>query len=423
MSIARSEDKAEAKAAQPDIEAALTRARPRVLAALLRWFRDLDAAEDAFQEACLRALRTWPQSGLPRDPLAWLVLVGRNAGTDRARRRARDVPLPPEEMLSDTADGETPLVERLDEGRYGDDVLRLLFVCCRPELAPAHQIALALKVVCGLGTAEIARAFLVSESAMEQRITRAKRAIAKSGIPFSAPSASERAARLAAVAAIVYLLFTEGHCGDATEGSPRAGFCREAIRLGRLLAELFPDEPEIEGLLAMMLLQHARAPARRGVDGALVPLEAQDARLWDAAQIDEGLARLARAEAAGPPGPYTLQAAIAAEHVRCAGPEGCDWRRIAVLYAMLEQVQPTPVVRLNRAVAVAQTFGPQAGLALVDGLAGPLDLYLPFHDVRGSLLARLGRRSEAQAAFDRALALAADEGEAARLREAIAALG
>lgn len=407
---------------QPDIADALTLARPRAMAALLRWFRDLDAAEDAFQEACLRALRSWPESGLPRDPLAWLVLVGRNAGTDKARRRARDVPLPPEETLSDTSDGEGPLVAWLDEARCGDDVLRLLFVCCRPELAPEHRIALALKVVCGLGVAEIARAFLVTESAMEQRITRAKRAIAAAGVPFATPSPAERAERVGAVAAVIYLLFTTGHCGHASLDGPRAGFCREAVRLGRLLTDLFPDEPELEGLLAMMLLHQARASARHDADGVLVPLEAQDRRLWDRAAIAEGLERLARAESAGSPGPYTLQAAIAAEHVRGGG-AGRDWRRIAVLYAMLEQIQPSPVVRLARAVAVAKTFGPQAGLALVDGLAGSLDRYLPFHDVRGALLAQLGRLGEAGHAFGRALALASDEDQAERLRRAIADLG
>ena len=214
---------------------ALTTARPRALAALLRRFRDLDAAEDAFQEACLRAIATWPERGLPSDPLAWLVLVGRNAGTDRVRRRSRDVPLPPEDALSDISDAEAPLVARLDDAGCGDDVLRLLFVCCRPELPTAHQIALALKVVCGLSVAEIARAFLVSESAMEQRITRAKRAIATAGICFEVPTAEEREARLAAVAAALYLLFNEGHCAETPTDAPRAGFCAEAVRLVRLL--------------------------------------------------------------------------------------------------------------------------------------------------------------------------------------------
>ncbi|WP_372424748.1 RNA polymerase sigma factor [Salinarimonas chemoclinalis] len=401
---------------------ALTTARPRALAALLRRFRDLDAAQDAFQEACLRALRTWPERGVPSDPLAWLVLVGRNAGTDRVRRRSRDVPLPPEDALSDVSDAESPLVERMDHATCGDDVLRLLFVCCRPELPPAHQIALALKVVCGLSVAEIARAFLVSESAMEQRITRAKRAIARAGICFEVPTAEEREMRLAAVAAALYLLFNEGHCGEAPEGGPRAGFCDEAIRLARLLVDLFPGTAELEGLLALMLLHRARAGARRDDDGALVPLEAQDRRLWDAEAIEEGLARLARVEAADASGPYVLQAAIAAEHARCADAAGCDWRRIAFLYAMLEQVQPTPVVRLNRAVAVAKTFGPQAALSLIDDLAGPLEGYLPFHDVRGALLTQLGRGAEAQRAFTTALALATGEAQAARLRRTLAGL-
>ena len=256
------------------ISGALTAARPQTVAALLRYFRDLDTAEEAFQEACLRALKSWPQHGPPRDPTAWLILVGRNAALDSVRQRVRHDPLPPDEAISDLDDAEASLAERLDGSHYRDDVLRLLFICCHPELPMTQQIALALRIVSGLTVAQIARAFLVGEAAMEQRITRAKARIAKADVPFETPGAAERAERLAAVSAMIYLVFNEGY--SASGGSDRAPLCEEAIRLARLLLRLFQTEPEIMGLTALMLLQHARAAARFDAAGEVVLLERQD---------------------------------------------------------------------------------------------------------------------------------------------------
>src|SRR5215207_7557184 len=244
------------------IDAALTAARPQAVGALLRYFRDLDTAEEAFQEACLRALKTWPQNGPPRDPAAWLILVGRNVALDDVRRSSKTQALPPDEVISDLDDAETDLAERLDSSHYRDDVLRLLFICCHPGLPATQQIALALRIVSGLTVKEIARAFLVSESAMEQRITRAKSRVAKADVPFETPGAVERSERLGAVAAMIYLLFNEGYSASGDTAEIRSPLCEEAIRLARLLLRLFPSEPEIMGFAALLLLQHARAPAR-----------------------------------------------------------------------------------------------------------------------------------------------------------------
>ncbi len=275
------------------INAALTAARPQALGALLRYFRDLETAEEAYQDACLRALQAWPKNGPPRDPTAWLILVGRNAALDGVRRRSRQAPLPPEAALSDIDDAEAALVELLDGAHYRDDVLRLLFMCCHPDLPATQQIALALRVVSGLSVAQIARAFLLSEAALEQRITRAKARIAQADVPFETPSAAERAERLGAVAAMIYLLFNEGY--SAGDGSARAALCGEAIRLARLLLRLFQAEPEIMGLAALMLLQHARAAARLDAAGEIVLLEDQDRSRWDGKLIAEGLALIDKA--------------------------------------------------------------------------------------------------------------------------------
>jgi len=283
------------------INAALTAARPQAIGALLRYFRDLDAAEEAFQEACLRALKNWPRNGPPRDPTAWLILVGRNAMLDGVRQRVKQHPLPPDEAISDLEDAEAQLAERLDGSHYRDDVLRLLFICCRPELPNTQQIALALRIVSGLSVKQIARAFLVGEAAMEQRITRAKARIAQAGVPFETPGAVERAERLVAVAAMIYLVFNEGY--SAGDGSARAHLCDEAIRLGRLLLRLFQTEPEMMGLTALMLLQHARAPARFDAAGEIVLLEDQNRELWDGKLIAEGLALIDKAMRHRRPGP------------------------------------------------------------------------------------------------------------------------
>lgn len=398
------------------IDAALTSARPQAIAALLRYFRDLDTAEDAFQEACLRALKNWPVNGPPRDPAAWLILVGRNSALDEARRRKMHQPLPPDELISDLEDAEMDLVERLDASHYRDDILRLLFVCCHPELPATQQIALALRIVSGLSVREIARAFLVSESAMEQRITRAKNRIAAADVPFETPGAPERAERLAAVAAMIYLLFNEGYSASGGEVHVRVPLCDEAIRLARLLLRLFPAEVEIMGLLALLLLQHARAPARLDADGRIVLLEDQDRRLWNPEMIGEGLALVEKALRHRRPGAYQVQAAIAGVHAHAARPEDTDWAEIDQLYAVLEALQPSPVVTLNRAVAVSKLHGPAAGLAMIEPLAECLSGYFHFFGVRGALLMQLGRTEEARVAFDRAIALANTPAEAAHIR-------
>ncbi|MCD2184254.1 RNA polymerase sigma factor [Rhizobium sp. GN54] len=398
------------------IDLALSSARPQAMGALLRYFRDLDLAEEAFQEACLRAVRTWPDKGPSRDPVAWLIFVGRNSGIDSLRKRARQAPLPPEETLSDLEDVEEDLAERLDGSHYRDDILRLLFVCCHPELPATQQIALALRIVSGLSVRQIARAFLVSEAAMEQRITRAKARIAAAGLPFEAPDAVARAERLGAVAAMVYLVFNEGYSAGENQRADTP-FCEEAIRLSRLLLRLFPSEPEIMGLTALLLLQHSRKAARFDADGQIVLLEDQDRSLWDGRMIREALALIDKALRHRSPGPYQIQAAIAALHARAKRSEETDWEEIDLLYQSLERLQPSPVVTLNRAVAVSRRQGAQAALDLIEPLEDRLSGYFYFHGLRGGLLKQLGRNREAHAAFERAIALATTPAEAAHIRQ------
>jgi RNA polymerase sigma-70 factor, ECF subfamily len=399
------------------IDAVLTSARPRAMAALVRNFRDLDLAEEAFQEACLRALRTWPQNGPPRDAAAWLIMVGKNAAIDTVRRQRRQQPLPPEEMISDLSDAEASTVARIDEADYRDDILRLLFVCCHPQLPATQQIALALRIVSGLSPRQIARAFLVSDDAMEQRITRAKARVARAQVPFEAPSAADRSERLAAVAAMVYLLFNEGYTAGAAEPGSRTTLCDEAIRLCRLLLRLFPTEPEIMALTALLLLQHARARARFDAEGAVVLLEEQDRQRWDKKLVVEGLALIEKALRHRRPGPYQVQAAIAALHARAQHPQDTDWAQIDLLYGALERMQPSPVVTLNRAVAAQKVRGAEAALAMIEPLAGQLDRYFYFHGARGAFLIALGRSQEARVAFDRAIALANTPAEATHIRQ------
>lgn len=398
------------------ISTAISTARPQAMGALLRYFRDLDAAEEAFQDACLRALKNWPTNGPPRDPAAWLIFVGRNSGIDAVRKRAKQAPLPEEDQISDLEDAETDIAERLDGAHYRDDILRLLFICCHPDLPATQQIAVALRIVSGLSVKQIARAFLVGESAMEQRITRAKARIADAGVPFETPGAVERSERLAAVAAMVYLIFNEGYSTNSGEAPARAPLCEEAIRLARLLLRLFQAEPEIMGLTALLLLQHARAPARFDENGEIVLLEDQDRSLWSRKMIDEGLALVDKALRHQKPGPYQVQAAIAALHARAARPEDTDWNEIDLLYGLLEQMQPSPVVTLNRAVAVAKVRGPEAALAMIEPLEQRLSGYFHFFGLKGGLLMQLGRGEEARIAFDRAIALANTAAEAAHIR-------
>ena len=399
------------------IETALTSARPQAVGALLRYFRDLDTAEEAFQNACLRALKTWPQNGPPRDPAAWLIMVGRNVAIDEVRRARRQQPLPEDDQaISDLDDAEGALAERLDGSHYRDDILRLMFICCHPGLPATQQIALALRIVSGLTVKQIARAFLVSEAAMEQRITRAKAKVAEAGTPFEAPGAVERSERLAGVAAMIYLIFNEGYSASGDTAEIRKPLCEEAIRLARLLLRLFPSEPEIMGLTALILLQHARSAARFAADGSLILLDDQDRSQWNGTMIAEGLALIDKAMRHRRSGPYQIQAAIAALHARAATPEETDWTEIDLLYGALEVVQPSPVVTLNRAVAVSKVRGPQAALELIEPLAPKLANYFHFYGVRGAFLMQLGRNDEARIAFDRAIALANTSAEAAHIR-------
>jgi RNA polymerase sigma-70 factor (ECF subfamily) len=398
------------------IDAALTAARPQAIGALLRYFRDLDTAEEAYQDACLRALKAWPEKGPPRDPAAWLIMVGRNAALDAKRKSSRQDELPPEDQLSDLEDVETPMAERLDGSGYRDDILRLLFICCHPGLPPTQQIALALRVVSGLSVKQIARAFLVSEAAMEQRITRAKRVVGRADTPFETPSPEERDARLAAVAAMIYLVFNEGYSIVAKDAAARIPLCDEAIRLARLLQRLFPSEPEVMGLAALLVLQHSRVGARFDAEGAVILLDDQDRALWNRELIGEGLALIDKAMRHNAPGPYQVQAAIAALHARAARPADTDWTQIERLYSALERMTPSPVITLNRAVAVSKVEGPEAALALIVPLEEPLGGYFHFFGLKGALLKDLGRHAEARIAFNHAIALANTAAEAAHIR-------
>ena len=398
------------------IDAALTSARPQAVGALLRYFRDLDTAEEAFQNASLRALKSWPQNGPPRDPAAWLIMVGRNVAIDDIRRGRKQEPLPEDDKISDLDDAEDALAERLDGSHYRDDILRLLFICCHPDLPPTQQIALALRVVSGLTVKQIARAFLVSEAAMEQRITRAKARVAGASVPFETPGAVERSERMIAVAAMIYLIFNEGYSASGDTAEIRKPLCEEAIRLARLLLRLFQSEPEIMGLTALLLLQHARAAARFDAGGAFVLLDDQDRSLWNQKLISEGLALIDKAMRHRRAGPYQIQAAIAALHARAARPEDTDWTQIDLLYGALEIMQPSPVVTLNRAVAVSKVRGPQAALEMIEPLAERLSNYFHFFGVRGAFLMQLGRNDEAREAFGRAIALANTSAEAAHIR-------
>ena len=399
------------------IDAALTSARPQAVGALVRYFRDLDIAEEAFQNACLRALKSWPHNGPPRDAAAWLIMVGRNAAIDEVRRNRRQEPLPEDDQaVSDLDDAEEELAERLDGSHYRDDILRLMFICCHPDLPPTQQVALALRIVSGLSVKQIARAFLVSEAAMEQRITRAKARVADASVPFETPGAAERTERLAVVAAMIYLIFNEGYSASGDTAETRKPLCEEAIRLARLLLRLFQGEPEIMGLTALLLLQHARAEARFDADGTLILLEDQDRSRWNQKMITEGLALIDKAMRHRQSGPYQIQAAIAALHSRVEKAEDTDWRQIDLLYGALEIMQPSPVVTLNRAVAVSKVRGAQAALDMIEPLAPRLSNYFHFFGVRGAFLMQLGRNEEARVAFDRAIALANTSAEAAHIR-------
>ncbi|MCX2724056.1 RNA polymerase sigma factor [Roseibium salinum] len=396
----------------------LRAARPRVLAALNRAFGDLDLAEDAFQEASLRALKAWRQDQVPNDPAAWLIIAGRNAGIDAIRRKSREKLSAPED-LEPAFDGTHPereLTVSLDQAVYRDDVLRLLFTCCHPVLRRDQQIALALKVVAGLSVDEIARAFLVQPKTMEQRITRAKKRLQAARLTYEEPDAAARAGRISAVANAIYLVFNEGYSAAQGPKLIRATLCEEAIRLARLAVRLFPEEPELRGLLALCLIQHSRHRARLTADGEAVTLEQQDRSLWDRTLIAEGNILLEAALRSARPGPLQIEAAIAATHTQAPSFEATDWNEIERLYRALELIRPSPVVALNRVVVLARLHGPAPALARLDAIAAPLERYANFHAVKGSFLADLGRMEEARRAFELAFDLAGTEAEREHVR-------
>ena len=378
-----------------------------VVASLARRFGDLDLAEEAAGEAIVTAMERWPVDGVPPNPGGWLTTTGHRKGIDRIRREStRDSRHRQAAMTHD--DSPPP-----DTGVVEDDRLRLVFTCCHPALAPSARVALTLRLITGLTVPEIAAAFLVPETTMAQRITRAKAKIKAAKVPYRVPRAEDLPGRTAAVLAVVYLVFNEGYLATAGEESVRDDLCEEAIRLARLLRVLLPRDPEVVGLLALMLLVHARRPARVGADGALVPLDEQDRTLWRRDLVEEGHDLVRACLALNRPGPYQLQAAINAVHTDAATAGETDWSQVAALYGQLAAIDPSPVVALNRAVAVAELHGPEIALDLVDRL--DLAAYHPWQATRADLLRRLGRHAEARAAYDAAIALIDNEAERAFL--------
>jgi RNA polymerase sigma-70 factor (ECF subfamily) len=371
----------------------------------MRRFGDADLAEESVQEAFGRAAARWPAAGVPDSPLGWIVATAGNVAVDRLRReRALRVRLP-----ALAADASRPVPDTIDEeAAVPDERLELIFTCCHPALSAEASVALTLRLVAGLTTAEIARAFLVPEVAMAQRLVRAKAKIRMAGIPFGRPPRHLLGDRLEHTAAVLYLVFNEGYSASSGDDLVRRDLCDESIRLARLLVSALPDEPEAHGLLALMLLHHARSAARTTAEGEMVLLSHQDRSRWDAAMIRSGAAELRRAQRAGTPGPYQLQAAIAELHARAESFEATDWGTVAELYAALAQIAPSPVVDLNLAAAVSMAEGPARGLELVDALAasGALDRYHLLHAARADMLRRLGRPADALAAYTRALELA-----------------
>ena len=367
----------------------------RAVAVLVRAFGDIDVAEEAVQDAFTEAVRRWPSTGLPPRPAGWIITTARNRAIDRLRRESSREDRHAQAALLEIRE------EPAEEGPVRDDRLRLIFTCCHPALAVSSQVALTLRLLGGLTTPEIARAFLVPEPTMAQRLVRAKGKIRDARIPYRVPGEAELPGRVGAVLAVVYLVFNEGYAASSGDRLVREDLCAEAIRLGRLLDELVPDEPEVMGLLALMLLLESRRPARTTPDGDLVRLADQDRRRWDRGLVAEGQAIVRRCLRRNQPGPYQIQAAINAVHSDAPTAGDTDWRQILLLYDQLMALAPSPVVALNRAVAVAEVEGPEAALALVDGL--DLGGYRQFHAVRADLLRRLGRDAEAALAYEAAI--------------------
>lgn len=402
------------------VEAVWREEAARLVASLARMTRDFSLAEELAQDALVAALERWPDEGVPDRPGAWLMTTAKRRAIDRLRRDAM-LARKHEQLVHELEDATrrgNPQDEVDPDDDIGDELLRLVFTACHPVLSAEARVALTLRVLGGLTTPEIARAFLVSESTVAQRIVRAKRTLEKKNVPFEVPRGVERNERLASVLEVVYLIFNEGYAATAGDDWVRPALCEDALRLGRVLAGLAPQEPEVHGLLALMELQASRIRARVDEDGEPVLLMDQDRGRWDRGCIERGLAALAHAEALDGSGPYALQAAIAACHARADAPGATDWPRIAALYATLAEAMPSPVVELNRAVAEAMAYGPQAGLARVESLADEPVLagYHLLPSVRADLLLRLGRRDEARAEFERAAALAQNARERALLQ-------
>ena len=403
----------------------------RIIAGLARIVRDVGLAEDLAQEALVAALRQWPESGIPPNPGAWLMATAKHQAIDRVRRDERlqrNVDLLGQELRSRQQaaifGGSPDLDAVADDDFVADDVLRLMFVACHPVLPAEARVALTLRLIGGLSTGEIARAFLTAEATIAQRIVRAKRTLADRQVPFEVPPASERPARLASVLEVVYLIFNEGYTATAGDSWTRPELCYEALRLGRMLAELSPNEPEVHGLAALMEIQSSRMRARLGPAGEPVPLLEQNRGTWDQLLIRRGFAALLRAQSLGQPaGPYVLQAAIAACHARARSGDETDWAQIAALYGLLGQLLPTSVVQLNRAVAVGMAFGPARGLELADALTSLPELrnYHLLPSVRADFLAKLGRQEESRAEYTRAASLTRNAAERAVLLERAAA--